>query len=614
MINAIAELGKYIREENQMGFLDMILDDAFDRGRNKHLFIVLLDKCLKFSNVIYREFDRSYKKKILYKRGSSSGTDFTPTSKITKLKTTLERKFIKWFEQNKDNELLSDDERSFLSEILFSLEKHKEELIEKIKYQIEIIPDKSGKVISLGFLNNANDISLIGSHRVFKKILLDKAKRDLKYSKTYSTFSYSKNKICSICNKRNEVFGFFTDLKFYNVDKDGMITGGFKREYSWKNYPVCLDCALDLRIGYQFIQDQLNLNFYGIGYYFIPRISDKKKYETILEVLLEFKNNPKFKTEDINRLTNDENELFDFVKERQSNISFDLFFYENPQKSVLRILLVIEELLPSRLNTLFEIKNEIDSIIFFKQARNKEDKPLCYFNFGIVRNFFPKSTIEGNKDKYFLEVSEKIFKDKPIDLQFIMQNIMNKIRSRFSNDKPIWLDSIKGFMFVLYLITLKVMNEREEGKVDEQFFKEFKIQTKDELESKVNLFFNSFESFFKSDAHRSIFLLGVLTQFLLNIQQTERDSAPFRSKLKGLKMSSFDISVLLPKIINKLEEYGKNYYKALEELTSKYILSAGDYNQWRLSVDEMNFVFMVGMNLSNYFKINSRKVEEGKND
>jgi CRISPR-associated protein Csh1 len=150
--------------------------------------------------------------------------------------------------------------------------------------------------------------------------------------------------------------------------------------------------------------------------------------------------------------------------------------------------------------------------------------------------------------------------------------------------------------------------------MDKQFFEEFKIQTKKELESKVELFFNNFKDFFQTDAHRSIFLIGVLSQYLLNIQQRDRGATPFRSKLKGLKMNAYDISVLLPEAIEKLEEYGKNYYQPLEELISKYLISAGHYTKWRLPIDEMNFIFGLGMNLSKYFKIKLEEIEEEQND
>ena len=139
--------------------------------------------------------------------------------------------------------------------------------------------------------------------------------------------------------------------------------------------------------------------------------------------------------------------------------------------------------------------------------------------------------------------------------------------------------------------------------MDQSFFKTFKIETKEKFEEKVELFFNNFSDFFTHDAYHGIFLMGVLAQFLLNIQQNERNATPFRSRLKGLKMDARDISYLLPEIIEKLEQYGSNFYRPLENLISKYLISAGHYSSWRVSIDEMNFIFVLGMNLSRYFKV-----------
>ena len=148
--------------------------------------------------------------------------------------------------------------------------------------------------------------------------------------------------------------------------------------------------------------------------------------------------------------------------------------------------------------------------------------------------------------------------------------------------------------------------------MDSQFYESFEINSKEELESKVELFFENFKEFFVNDVHQSIFLIGVLTQFLLNIQRNPdvRGATPFRSKLKGLKMDARDISILLPEIIDKLEQYNKNYYVQLENLISKYLISAGNFKDWNLPVGEMNFVFVLGMNLSKYFKIKSEEKEE----
>lgn len=149
--------------------------------------------------------------------------------------------------------------------------------------------------------------------------------------------------------------------------------------------------------------------------------------------------------------------------------------------------------------------------------------------------------------------------------------------------------------------------------MDSQFFDSFEIKSKEELETKSELFFENFKEFFLTDINRSIFLIGVLSQFLLNIQSRERGATPFRSKLKGLKMDARDITSLVPEIIDKLEQYKWNYpYLPLENLVAKYLLSAGDFRHWNMSVDEMNFIFVLGMNLSKYFKIksNDAKTEE----
>ncbi len=111
--------------------------------------------------------------------------------------------------------------------------------------------------------------------------------------------------------------------------------------------------------------------------------------------------------------------------------------------------------------------------------------------------------------------------------------------------------------------------------------------------------------------HKSIFLTGVLSQFLLNAQHNERSTTPFRSKLKGLKLDSADIQALLPKLCAKFEEYTQQYkknyrYKVQTETTAKYFLES----KWDISVDEINFIFVLGMNLSKYFKIQSEKQEE----
>lgn len=89
---------------------------------------------------------------------------------------------------------------------------------------------------------------------------------------------------------------------------------------------------------------------------------------------------------------------------------------------------------------------------------------------------------------------------------------------------------------------------------------------------------------------------------LLNIQWRERKSQPFIAQLKGLKMNEMDIKGLLPKVEGKLSEYKRlDKQKAvLAKTISDLLLSSP--KRWELTIDEINFYFVCGMNL--YQEIN----------
>jgi CRISPR-associated protein Csh1 len=115
---------------------------------------------------------------------------------------------------------------------------------------------------------------------------------------------------------------------------------------------------------------------------------------------------------------------------------------------------------------------------------------------------------------------------------------------------------------------------------------------------------NNFEEFFEEnpifddETKKAMFLEGVLAQKLLNIQYSERNATPFRSRLNGLKIDEKIAKRLLPEIINKLEEYEKNYYRKLEETIGEYLVKS---NFSHYSVDELSYYFALGMVLSKYF-------------
>ena len=610
MINAIAELGQYEKSiKPDITSFDIWLEDSFDNEKYPNLFLIKLKRdddrqIYTYQGIDVWENNSKLKSKLLYKRHASRGADKTPTGKVSnKIEKSFRQKILGWFTANSANELLEKEQQSFLADIGSELKDKSELIIADLKDQFLLV-DRKGVVLSLLFVESDEE-KFIGDFGFFSKFITEESKKSYKYSKTFKTSSFSGDKHCSICKvRKEEVFGFFSSLAFYTVDKPGMVTGGFKQGDSWKNYPVCLDCALDVEMGIKLMEQQFDFKFYGLRYYLIPKTINQNAKNEIIDAILDYKKSPKVSDSDRMKLTNAEDEVFDLLMGEDNRLYFNLLFYDKPQKGAFKILSSIEEVLPSRIRRLFAAKDWVDNLCFFKDYLNDEGKPMFRFNFGLLRNFFPNKKTEGNHDKSFLMITSKIFNDSRIEYQFIISRIMDCIRKPFVEGKSVWIQTIQGFMLVNFMNVLNLFQNKSRGdKMDQSFFKTFKIETKEKFEEKVELFFNNFSDFFTHDAYHGIFLMGVLAQFLLNIQQNERNATPFRSRLKGLKMDARDISYLLPEIIEKLEQYGSNFYRPLENLISKYLISTGHYSSWRVSIDEMNFIFVLGMNLSRYFKV-----------
>ena len=616
MINAIAELGKYEKEHNPdiSSDFDIWLEDSYDEKNYPNLLMIEFRSDKNdpdgstadwiYNQVVYREHSKTLKSKLLYKRGSPRGTDKTPTCKIAKsVSGTFSQKIVAWFSDNQNKSFLSESQKEFIQSIYKELQSKTEIILTDLSEKIESI-ENGGVVLSVIF-RDCDDQKYIGDYEYFTKFITEESALDYKYSKASKNYSFGKNQLCAICiQKRPEVYGYFTSLKFYNVDKPGMVTGGFDPGKSWKNYPICLNCALDVEMGIKVLDERLIFSFYGLRYYLIPKTTNGNVRDEVLNGIFNFKKSPGIKDADRLRITNDENEVFDLLQEQENNVTFSLLFFEKPQKSVFRILALVEDVLPSRLKQLFDTKEAVEKLIFFREY--KDGKQMFRFNYGTLRTFFPNSKIEGNHDKYFLGLVEKSFSDRKIDYHFIVHHIIYHLRNLFVQDNSIWYQSLQSYMLILFLNQLNLFRlKHKEDTMDTQFFDTFEIASKEELEEKTEFFFDNFKDFFSTDIHRSIFLIGVLSQLLLNIQKNKRDATPFRSKLKGLKMDGRDITALVPEMIDKLEQYDSNYYVSLENLIAKYLLFAGDFRGWNLPVDEMNFIFVLGMHLSKYFKIKS---------
>ena len=537
MIISVKRIGELIAKEEKKDLLNVLIENPNSKplgrypvefkGRYPYVIYIQFERIadsVKFIEVGLEDFEKSKILKYLYKKKGGNSPNLSPTSKITEIEKTLSKKVIAWFNILKDkNIVISNNERLFLESIKKQLLLNYNLIVSEVQKYREDIPKKYGFIITLKIKEDDKQM-YVGDFPIFRRLFLELSElRDESIS--------SNNKVCSLCGEGKKlVFGNIDTYKFYTIDKRGFISGGFREEDAWKNYPVCSECKLFLEEGKKFIESNLSFKFYGLNYYLIPNFILGFN-ETPSEILDIFKDASKIislKERSINSLTDDENEILDNFVNEKDYIGLNFLFLKKMNNAE-RILLLIEDVLPSTLMKIFDAKFYVDEIF------NKE------FNFGRIREFYRVSDSNNKNsdlDKYFLEITDKIFRLAKIDYYFLLRFIVKRIQEQFRKGENIHNQVISGLMVLLFLDKLDVISFREV------------VMEKSYFES----VFERFKPIFEDPAKRGIFLVGCLTELLLRKQYADREmKPPFLKNLKGLRMNEKDIKGLLPKIQNKLE-------------------------------------------------------------
>jgi len=538
--------------------LDVLVQSPKEKKKCTHLITINLQNTtspLSFSGISVEELSEEKKMLYLYKEASPNGPDFSPTCKITEVEKTYRNKILGWFKK-----YARDD--PFLKSIYDLLLNEQERICQEIKEKLEELP-KQPICLSLKI-----DNKYVGEFEIFRQRFLDA------YLEEWLGKPAS-NKICCICKGKKDVYGDVRVFKFYTLDKPGFIAGGFREEYAWRNYPVCKDCILALEQGRTFLEQHFQYRFYGLNYLLIPNFlrGEERLVEEFIEI---FKPSPQeisLRKEKVRGITDDENEALGLLSEYEDNISLNFLFLRREQGAE-RILLLIEDVLPSRLREIFKAKEFVE-----KKVNDSE------FTFGAFRRFFFKMDEQDRRsdlDKYFLTVVDAVFKSRQLSFSFLCKFFINSIRTAFvreeeNNFKMRVKDAFRCLIFLGYLKLIDLGKEENT------------------MESKLQPLYEKYSGAFNTPVKRALFALGALTQNLLDVQSRQRGTPPpFWKMLKSLRMDERDFRELLPKVINKLQEYDKlGPFKKLAEEVASQMLLAGE--NWKLSNEEMNFYFACGM-------------------
>jgi CRISPR-associated protein Csh1 len=254
------------------------------------------------------------------------------------------------------------------------------------------------------------------------------------------------------------------------------------------------------------------------------------------------------------------------------------FLFLKKDNQAERIQLLIEDVMPSRIRKIVDVEKTIRDL--FGNG----------FDFTLISEFF-----KDNTNKLLFEIADAIFRGGKLDRLLLYRKILASLNSNLHENKKSFIEKIKNSLSVI------------------RFFEELGLLHYGGDNMNEDKFGEIYEKFkgLDTSAKRGIFLLGALTQWLLSLQAYERDgSTPFVKNLKGLNMNIQDIKGLLPKIIDKFIAYD-NHTQSVRELEKEISKNLLLEPNPKLSIEEINFIFVTGMAL--YDEVKSKLKEEDKN-
>lgn len=566
MISAVREIGMLSLKMSGKDVLSTLIE-TINQNKYPNMLVIELedDEQFGFLKIDLEETNAIGYEKYLYRKGAPNGANFSPTAIITEPEKTLQVKIIGWFKSIEKFDI-NPAELKFFKAIRATLENQQQNILSSLKMKMKDLKGSAGITLKLGG-------RYLQELPIFRNAFLQQvmAKED-----NISAL----DKTCSVCGQRKvKVSGGSPAYKFYTIDKPGSITGHFIKENSWRNFPVCSECSLALDEGKRVVEENFKFSFYGLPYYLIPKFILGEPSPVVLSIIAgKMEKSIKLNANSGIKLTNYEDDILAHLAEEKDTMTLQFLFLRS-QQGAERILLLVEDILPSRLRHLFMAKEKVDRIF-----------PGSPFHLGCIRTFFSKSD-EGKRDndldKYFLEIIDRIFKDISVSMQFLTIHFMREIRRDFNVGE-------KSFY--------KAMSKVAEAMKSVEFFSRLKMLGGKEVKMSMSLFDSVFERYgaqLDTPEKKGIFLLGSFARMLLNVQYVERKTQPFLTQLMGLKMDAKHVKGLLAKVENKFREYERfDKGKAqLAESIARFFMESSP--AWRLTVDEINFYFVCGMNLYN---------------
>ena len=492
-----------------------------------------------------------------------------PASTINKLKRAVDALCISDISIKKEVENIS---KNFDEKKIF----------EEIQVKLQDIPQSKDERIYL-FVASFDEDKILPLYmkREVQELMVRNA-LDEQYGKVGNLICVENDRACYLCGKTGQkVYGNFSRLKCYNLDKRGVITGGFLYSQSQKNFPACKECITAVSSGYEFAKKNLMFSMCGERYILLPSLQtkDEELSAFILEKLQD--REPVTLSSQLEKITASENEILEELAEvggGKDLLTLTMVFFEESNASW-KITAEIPEVLPSRINLIYEAKHTVESNRYLKMGEN------TYYTFRNLQRFMG----DGGKlsRRKFMGYIDAIFSDKMLDEKAVLTDLCRTILSTAKKEPKYMAATVRdAFATWLFLNQLKILRKGEKNMGDEL------IKT----DGPYGQFIKEHKDFFNLHEKVVAFLTGCYISKVMYAQGTNLGSSPFFKKLRGLKLDKKKLEILYPESRNKIQQYDAfGLVKDIDSLLAQAWINCG--SKWSITDDEATLAFTIGLSL-----------------
>lgn len=495
-----------------------------------------------------------------------------------------------------------------------SKELKKEDLEKELKEKVKNLEDDI--IFSLGdnfseqniaFMTVKIDGNLLCQTDEYKQMLYDEKITNIFNPEGSYKNNYDPSGICSICaNQSTPTTSNVTnlDFKFYITDKKGFssnLDGKFT-----KNYNICKECYQYLMVAENFIADKLNTQIEDMKAYLIPQFILKVKDFDIDDFsdCLKKTTNILANIESMRNLQQEWERFLKYSRDNKNSFVLNYLFYRPSDKGDFKILKLIKDVPPSRLDLIKRIEEKTNHLV---DSHFEGDKRLK-IDLNRIYRCIPIKVIKNGQlgTSKFLDIIDSIFSDRKIDYGFLINQFAEVLRIiKFeTSGYNIWDKNkqynpdltTKTLQLNLLLLFFKKLNIL--GGIDmEQSTSNIEYQ--EMLPDEVKNYWMSLQ-LYEDERKRALFLLGYLIGEIGH-RQSVKDikNKPILNKINFQGMGIEKLIRVLDEIPDKLRQYDILQYN--EKIHSVcHILMENHITKWRLSNQENVFYTLSGFAFSNY--------------